>query len=38
VIADLDGDGQVEIAFGNNHYYGPQAPKGVTVIGDMNMS
>jgi len=38
VIADIDGDGQVEIAFGNNQFYGPQAPKGITVIGDMDMS
>ncbi len=34
VIADVDGDGQVEIAFGNNQFYGPQNPKGITVIGD----
>lgn len=38
IIADLDADGQVEIAFGNNQFYGPQAPKGITVIGDKDDS
>jgi len=37
-VADLDADGQVEIIFGNNKFYGPQFPKGITVVGDMDKS
>ena len=37
-VADLDADGQVEIIFGNNQFYGPQFPKGITVVGDMDKS
>ncbi|MDC0715785.1 FG-GAP-like repeat-containing protein [Nannocystis bainbridge] len=38
VVVDVDGDGQVEIVFGNNQYYDPAAPKGISVIGDAAMS
>jgi hypothetical protein len=37
-VVDVDGDGQVEIVFGNNQYYGPENPTGISVIGDMDMS
>jgi hypothetical protein len=38
VIVDVDGDGQVEIVFGNNQFYDANAPKGISVIGDEMMS
>jgi hypothetical protein len=37
-VVDVDGDGQAEIVFGNNQYYGPDNPVGISVIGDMDMS
>lgn len=37
-VADVDGDGQVEIVFGNNQFYDPAAPKGISVIGDEALS
>ncbi|WAS91090.1 FG-GAP repeat domain-containing protein [Nannocystis punicea] len=37
-IADVDGDGQIEIVFGNNQFYDPAAPTGISVIGDEQMS
>jgi hypothetical protein len=37
-VVDVDGDGQVEIVFGNNQYYGPTNPTGISVIGDMDKS
>ncbi|MCY1054641.1 VCBS repeat-containing protein [Nannocystis sp. SCPEA4] len=38
VVVDVDGDGQVEIVFGNNQFYDPAAPKGISVIGDEALS
>ncbi|WP_434424862.1 FG-GAP repeat domain-containing protein [Nannocystis pusilla] len=37
-VANVDGDGQVEIVFGNNQFYDPAAPKGISVIGDEALS
>ena len=37
-VVDVDADGQVEIVFGNNQFYGPQFPKGITVVGDADKS
>ena len=37
-VVDVDGDGQVEIVFGNNQFYGPDQPFGISVLGDMDMS